>query len=202
MANQNARFKAKPFATVEQIEILSDHLHTHLQEMSVDVKDNSRALAIFEVALLKVLQDVESMSDALVDAGILTDEDYEGGEEVEEPVESDDDDFEQLAEEAEALAKVDTAVVDDESRWEHEGGPAQEDPVARAERIEAARARRAAAIQASGVRAFEEANEDRVPSDPNDIVGLPEEGILLDAYGDPVIEESDTADPAGEYDER
>lgn len=202
MANQNARFKAKPFATIEQLQEINDHVHQHLDAIIEALERIDRTQVIFETALVKVLQDVESMSEALVDAGILTDEDYEGGEEVEEPVEPAADDFEQLAEEAEALAKGDTAVVADESRWEYEGGPAQEDPVARAERIEAARARRAAAIQASGVRAFEEANEDRVPSDPNDIVGLPEEGILLDAYGDPVIEESDTADPAGEYDER
>lgn len=209
---QNPRFKAKPFATQEEVQALNQHIHEHLQGIDTAMAGLNRVQAIFEQALIKTMQDIESLSDVLVEVGILTDDEIAVGapeEEVEEerpgvgyPEFFDDADpnvqdaverFDRAFSEAEdgVQAEVDAHAGD---RASGEGMP---DAPSKEERQAAVRAKRMAFVEHEGLKAFEEANEGtpaELDNDPNSVQDVPEEGIVVLPGRDPFTGEPTSND--------
>lgn len=155
-----------------------DELEGALNQQAEEIYQLHTHLHVFERAMVSVIEDIEAMSNVLVDAGLI---ELDPDSAVEDP--DDDEDEEKPEKKPEdptdyGLAPVENVVAEQER---------QETEAEHATRVEAARARRAAAIQAQGVKEFEDGNEDPrgAMTDPNDIVDIPEEGVVVDAGRDP-----------------
>jgi hypothetical protein len=175
------------------------HLEVHQIGEAIDSLHNTQR--IFEQALLKTLEDIESLSDTLVDAGILqVEEDTEEVEDLpltDDDVEADPEDIQLAAPDVlgQDDGKLVRVVVDsDNPANETEVEETQEE---RDARIAAVRARRMAAVE----RQAEAANESdpiEAETDPNAITDVPEEGIVVDPGKDePVMLDPDSVLPGG-----
>lgn len=192
----SAKFKPVQFARAEDVDNMAAIMSADVEAIVNRLIDAERHVAILETALLKVIQDNEAISDALVDAGLLEVDDSELEDESADEVQEDEG---VQAESAAAYGDLQLSegaraiLEEDQERYEEalasgEGMPEPEDAEARAERIAAIRARREQAVKDQGLKAFEDANEDPVAAAAagldaqqaaNMMTDVPDEGIII-----------------------
>lgn len=169
------RFKPVEWAREEDVAEMRGALAALGEHLHGEINDLSRHQEVLELAILKVMQDVESMSDVLVDAGLL--QPMEDEEEVDFIERSNDD--------------VDPPLTDDDLEVEAEsmslGADEQDEvsetPAEREARIRAVHERRRHAVQEQGVRAFEDGNESpeaKIEDPLVDVTDVPEDGIVIE----------------------
>lgn len=202
------RFKAAKFVTQEDFAEFQEAVAAFFEGLEKDLETLQRNQAVLELATLKVAQDMESLSDVMVDLGLLTDQDDEEPD-TENPSEHPYEDFGDPAaledgreeyfqepdeEPAEPETDEDWAPSFSYEKGEHEKGEPDPD-IERFENEGGAaasdtpdawhRAERQAEIRArrkAAIERFEEANESdpiEAETDPNSIADVPEEGIVI-----------------------
>lgn len=189
MAQENRpRFRAAAFATQEALDDLGARAAEAIEALTAELADLHLHMRVFERALVANADDLESISDVLVQSGIIA---LDPDDAEVEPEEDGDP-------EAEEQSGADYPYPPNDPSAFNDGGDAPvtvnstdvsggETPAQRSARIDAARARRKATVDAQGLKAFEQGNEDPAGqmTDMNDLVDVPEEGVVVDAGRDP-----------------
>lgn len=173
MARQgNPGFRPVQFAKQADLDAFHAEFHAVMENVQALLSDLDRHAEVLELAVIKVAQDNEYLSDVLVNAGLLESE----GPDPDDDEEVEDVDPDNPAHEVDLDEYLDTFRASDD-------GMPEEDPEAREARAAAARARRAAAVETQGLRELaEDANESdpsELDTDPNSITDVPEDGILI-----------------------
>lgn len=201
------KFKPVPYARQDALIALGDGLQqlvTETREATAQgFQGVDRRLGILEYALLKMVEDMETLSNILVDAGLLQVDEDEIEDEVDlEPDEDVGPQQDSLDRYLEAdltdditlgygpIDPEDARAELDEARADDDGMPGPESTEAKAERQAAARARRAAAMEQ--FRVENEASPEDIeqmqlsPEEAaNSLDGVPDEGITVREGRDP-----------------
>lgn len=180
---QRNQQKLRPvqWARQDALEALIDASNEAIQGVHDRIDGVLNHFAIYETALVKVIEDLEALSDVLVSAGILTTEPDEVHDEADDELDEDvgpqQDSLEGYAEEPDGPDE-----------------PTEETEQQRQTRVAEVRERRRRFAQEEGITAFEEGNETRdQPVDPLvDVTGVPDEGIVVGEGRDP-----HTGEPVG-----
>ena len=174
------------FAKQADLDALHAEFHAVMENVQALLSDLDRHAEVLELAVIKVAQDNEYLSNLMVEVGLLTnDDDMDDPRLAREEIEDEDEDeaHSHIAVDPDNPAhEVDLDEYLDTFRASDDGMP-EDDAEEREARAAAARARRAAAVEAQGLRELaEDANESdpsELDTDPNSIRDIPEEGILV-----------------------